>query len=98
MAVMILLGLVRPLATNRENNVEMLNNFLVMIICYCLYCFTDFLTDLEWREITGFAMIALLTFYIVFNLILITITSIVAAKDAYRKRKIQLKVKATMRK
>ena len=71
----------------------MINNFQVMIICYSLFCFSDFLTDLEKRKMIGIAMIALISFYVLFNLTFITAASVSKMKAAYRKRKYQLKVK-----
>ena len=59
LAVMVMVGLAKPLQTPFENKQELYNNFSILILCYCLLMFTDFIDDAVMRYNIGYAMILL---------------------------------------
>ena len=46
----------------------MISNWIVLMIFYCLICFSDLVLDLHTKYVMGFVMIMLIVIYIVFNL------------------------------
>jgi hypothetical protein len=57
LAVVILLGLTQPLESPYANKIEMFDSVTVLILSYCLFCFTDFVPDANVRYNIGFVMI-----------------------------------------
>ena len=52
----------------RLNSVEYLNESMIMLVMYCLICFTDLVPDLETRSYIGYVCQAFVIFHIIFNL------------------------------
>ena len=67
LAVMILLGLVEPLSSRHQNRVEIFNNFMILVMSYCLISFTDYAPDPEARYTMGYGLVVLTIFNIVVN-------------------------------
>lgn len=57
--VIIMVGLAKPLPTPFENKLELYNNFSILVVSYCLLCFTEFVPDPMARYNIGYAMILL---------------------------------------
>ena len=71
LAVIVMIGLARPLATPFENKQEMYNNFSILLISYCLLCFTLFVPEPETRYNIAYVLILLTIQNIVVSLIII---------------------------
>ena len=56
---MIHLGQVEPMKNRLENRLEMYNSFTILLLSYCLCCFTPFVLDANARYEVGFAMVFL---------------------------------------
>lgn len=59
LAVIIIVGLFRPLATKFDNNIEIFDSITVLALSYCLFSFSDFTPDPHLRYKIGYAMIFL---------------------------------------
>lgn len=59
LAVIIMLGLVSPLAEKIDNKIDMYDNITMLFLSYCLFLFTDFVPDAFIRYQVGFFMIFL---------------------------------------
>ena len=57
--VMIHIGMVEPYPTPIENRLEIYNNYSVLWLSYCLFCYTDYVPDPQARYTIGFLMIFL---------------------------------------
>jgi hypothetical protein len=68
-----MVGLAQPLETSFENKQELYNNFSVLILCYCLLMFTDFIDDAELRYNIGYAMVLLIIQNILVSLYFISL-------------------------
>ena len=90
LCVLMMVGLAKPLPTPFENKQEMYNNVTILILTYCLLCFTMFISDVETRYNMGYAMILLTVQNIIVSLTIIGIQPfrqmILRAKKAFRMR------------
>ena len=66
-----MVGLARPLASPFENRLELYNSASIVLLIYCLLCFTEFIEDPSMRYDMGYAMILLTAQNILVNLVLI---------------------------
>ena len=76
LAVLIMVGLASPLETSFENNQELYNNFSILVVSYCLLCFTQFIPDPEMRYNMGYVMVLLTVQNIVVSLVIIVMSPI----------------------
>lgn len=84
LAVLIMVGLTRPLSTPFENKQELYNNFSILVVSYCLLCFTNFVPDPTTRYNIGYIMILLTIQNIVVGLSFIAV-------DPFKQLKLRLK-------
>ena len=71
--LLITIGIVEPYPTKTINRLEIYNNWTVILLAYCLLCFTPWVADAGSRYQIGFVMILLTAQNIIFNLALISI-------------------------
>ena len=64
----IIQGSTLSLADKRLNTIEYFNEAMIMMVMYCLICFTDFVPDLETRSLMGYVCEFFVIFHIAFNL------------------------------
>ena len=76
LAVLMMVGLARPLPTPFDNKLEMYNNFSILVLSYCLLCFTPFVIDPDTRYDMGYIMILLTIQNILVGLVFIGIQPI----------------------
>ena len=72
----ILLGMVKPFKTNLQNKSEIHSEIVTMLIMYHIFCFTDWISDVEIRYFLGYSCLALNAIHIGVNLYGISIGSI----------------------
>ena len=66
-------GIVEPMIMPSANRMQLFNEFFVLIFCYHLYPLTDFMTDLETRNLfVGKSLIIVTLFMLGVNLLLTT--------------------------
>ena len=75
-AVLMMVGLAEPLPTPFENKQEVYNNFTILVLQYCLLCFTEFVPKAETRYNMGYLMILLTIQNIVISLVFIAVPPI----------------------
>ena len=75
----------------RENRIEIFNNFIILVLSYCLFCFTDFVPDANGRYSMGYVMAALTILNIIINLFFV-------GQGPFRKLKLRCKQKMLIRK
>ena len=71
MAVMMILALVKPLADLPTNRLEIYNSFSLLMMTYCIMCFTPFALDAEARYTMGYVMVILTVLNIGVNIYVI---------------------------
>ena len=82
--VMIHIGMVEPYPTPIENKLEVYNNYSILWLSYCLFCYTDYVPDPQARYTIGFLMIFLTGQNLIVNLYVI-------AQEPLHKIKLKLK-------
>ena len=50
-------GYITPFKSRLANFMELLNEVFVLVVCYWLFTFTDFLSDAPTREFVGFLLV-----------------------------------------
>ena len=84
LAVLMLLGWVKPMLDRFFNNLEFYNNCSVMLLAYCLLCETDFVPGPSTRFYIGLVMV-ILTFQNLFvNLYMIALAPLLEAMRLWR--------------
>ena len=73
---MIYVGYFRPNILPLANYIELFNESLLIVCTYSLICFSAFVPDASTRYKCGWALIGLICFLMLFNLILLVIQSI----------------------
>ena len=63
-------GYVEPMVTLSENRMQLFNEFFVVIFSYHLFPLTDFMTDLETRNLVGKSLIVITLFNLGVNILL----------------------------
>lgn len=63
-------GYVEPMVTISENRMQLFNEFFVVIFSYHLFPLTDFMTDLETRNLVGKSLIVITLFNLGVNILL----------------------------
>ena len=81
-----IVGIVGPLPTPTDNRYELFDNFVFIIVCYCLLCFTDFVPSPITRYYVGYGLIAMTFFTIFINVIHVAAYPVKMAKLAIKKR------------
>lgn len=82
----ILIAKLDAVESKTEWKVELLSEYLILILFYHLMMFTDFVQDLETQYDSGYSYIAMIAFLVLINLIYIISTMI---KDLIRQRKMR---------
>jgi hypothetical protein len=72
LAVIIMLGLISPLAEKFDNKIELYDSLTILLLSYCLFLFTDFVPDAFIRYQVGFFMIFLTAQNILINVYLMS--------------------------
>ena len=65
---MITSGLTEPMNERVANQMELVNESFVLLTSYHLYCFTEFMTDLDNRSHTGKSLMLLIIFNVLLNI------------------------------
>lgn len=55
------------------NRMEVFNSIMVMLMIYCLMCYTPLVVDPEARYMMGFAMVGLVGLNVLANIVVVTI-------------------------
>ena len=67
LATIILIGLTRPFVENNDNKAEILHELVIIVIMYHIFCFTDFVPNMQARHMLGYSvMVCILTHLLVF--------------------------------
>lgn len=69
----------------RLNNMEYFNESMLMLVMYCLMCFTDFVPDEDARALMGTVCQVLVYSHIVFNLSFTSIDFVLDLKLRYKR-------------
>jgi hypothetical protein len=64
----ILTGEVNAYEDPRQNRLEFFNETMIMMVMYCMICFTDFLPDKNMQSNMGVVVEVCVIFHLVFNL------------------------------
>ena len=59
----------KPMLDKLDNNMLLFNEVMVSIYLYNLLCLTDFMVDHDYRELIGWALLILVVFTVVVNLV-----------------------------
>lgn len=70
------LSVARPQRSTFVRNQEIVNELMVMIATYPLYCFTDYVYDLDRRLESGWCLVGCILLNILFNMVLILIQAV----------------------
>lgn len=89
LAVLMMVGLAEPLQTPFENKSEVYNNFTILVLSYCLLCFTEFVPVPDMRYNMGYLMILLTVQNIVVSLVFIASDPVRMIKLRIRRCRIQ---------
>ena len=65
---LIIVGQTEPLLTRKDNKMEFFNETMIMFVMYIMICFTDFMPDLETREVLGKLCIFVVMLHIIVNI------------------------------
>lgn len=63
-----LVGYIPPFKSRLENLLELVNESFVLLVCYHLFTFTDFLVDTNTREYVGYSLFATVIICISINM------------------------------
>lgn len=63
-----LVGYIPPYKSRLTNLLELANEAFVLLVCYHLITFTDFLSDVETREYVGYSLLASVILCIAINI------------------------------
>ena len=85
LAVLVLLGWVKPMQSQFFNVLEFYNNGSVILLAYCLLCLTAFVPDPVTRNYIGYVMVVLTFQNLFVNLYLIALRPIKAAIMIWKK-------------
>jgi hypothetical protein len=55
--MIILVGYIPPFKSRLTNLLELVNEAFLLIVCYHLFTFTDFLADVDTREYVGYSLL-----------------------------------------
>lgn len=69
---MVVLAGVHPLEDRPTNMMEVFNTCMVMMMIYCLLCFTPMALDAQARYTMGFVMVGLVGFNILANIVVVS--------------------------
>ena len=89
-----LLGLVKPFKTNLQNKSEINSEIVTMLIMYHIFCFTDWISDVEIRYFLGLTCLALNVAHIGVNLYGISRGS---TRGLFNKLRVYFLIKKTLR-
>jgi len=67
----ILTGEVSAYEDPRQNRLDFFNETMIMMVMYCMICFTDFLPDKSMQSNMGIVVEICVVFHLVFNLSLV---------------------------
>jgi len=73
------------MADKRLNTIEYFNEVMIMMVMYCLICFTDFVPDENTKSGLGIVCQAFVIFHIIFNLSFLFGDYILGLKLRYRR-------------
>ena len=57
-----------PFATTNKRNLEFFNEIIVMMVMYCIFCFSDFVPDPQARSSIGFVCCSIVSLHLLANL------------------------------
>ena len=86
LACMLVLAHYKPLRTSQYNNLEIYNSFMILLMTYCLMCFTNFALDPEARYTMGYVLVFLTAKNIVVNIYIVS-------QDPFRRSYLRCKVR-----
>ncbi len=72
LACMVVLASIRPLEDLPANKLETYNSFMILLMTYCLMCFTPLALDPEARYTMGFVLVFLSAKNIAVNIYLVS--------------------------
>ena len=84
LALLSWLLIVRPMDTQYKNWIEIINTKLVLVICYFVFCFSDYVNDPIAKYKIGYLYIAIIIGFFAFNL---TFQTVIAIKEFYVQKK-----------
>ena len=85
MFYIIYLGLSRPLASNEDNNADMVNESLLMLQVYHIIWFTDFVNEPNFKYAAGWSSVCVTLLQILMNLFRMGYKSVKESIASYRK-------------
>lgn len=83
--IIILIGYMKPYKDSQLNNLELFNEFFVLITAYHQFCFTDFIRDFNTRTIMGWSLVYSMIFSLLVSFGRITINSFIGVYKNLRK-------------
>jgi len=69
-------GLTEPYNTVSANRMNLLNESFILLTTYHLYSFTDFMTDIEYRNYMGISLIVVTVTSILINIGIVVISTL----------------------
>ena len=83
--LLVLIGIVEPFPSILVNRLEMYNNWTVILLSYCLLCFTPWVSDAGRRYQIGYGMIILTGQNILVNLAIMSYDPVRMLKLRFKK-------------
>ena len=71
-AIIIFIGQEEPLANKMSNRIDIYNNYFIVVVGYCLLCFTDFVPDPQARYTIGYGLIIITLGNVIVNLLIVS--------------------------
>ena len=87
--MIVLVGYVPPFKDKKMNTMELVNEAFILLITYHLYTFTDFMPDVQTRELVGKSLIGITISSIVVNFGLVTFTNLSLCLRKLKLRKLK---------
>ena len=90
--MLIYLSYVWPFESHTITKFEMLNESIILFLCYSLLCFTDWVPDAKIRYAIGWLFIAGTSIYLAINMTVLFWSSIVLMKNRAKGKHIQQQI------
>lgn len=96
---MAVLASIKPLVDAPANRLEVFNSFTILLMIYCLMCFTPFAINPEARHLIGYVLVFLIASNIVLNIVIVSLNPVRQSCKRCKKRwakRVQTKAKCIL--
>jgi hypothetical protein len=69
--MVLLVGHIKPFSRQSDNRIELYNEFSTLVVNYHLMCFTDFVSEVDTRELVGKSLVYVTGGNLLINLLVV---------------------------